>query len=300
MKVRKCFTPAVVVIYLGFMQMTAAAPGVVDEDRPKDQNGREQQDEREKQKAAENPFLLKAYKPNYLLPLSYNLDPNQTYEKLDRVEMKFQFSLKVSLWDSPFDTNSVVYFGYTQQSFWQAYNAKYSSPFRETNYEPEFFWMLRTDNKIFGMELKRVLLGVVHQSNGRAVPLSRSWNRAYLNFVLGRGSFYLSLKPWVRFSEDNKTDPLAAEGDDNPDILEYMGRGELKAFYRYRKNEFSLMLRNNFASPNYGAVQLDWAYPLGDEVKWYLQYFNGYGESLIDYNHRISRLGIGFLFSNWL
>jgi phospholipase A1 len=247
-----------------------------------------------------NQYALTAYKQNYILPVTYNSEPNQQHELLDPVEIKFQISLKVTLLENLFNTNSELAVAYTQQNFWQAYNNKISSPFRETNYEPEVFWGLHTNNNILGMQLRYFMFGFVHQSNGRSQLLSRSWNRLYLNFIFRKGNFYLSLKPWYRIPEDPKTNPSDASGDDNPDILDYMGHGEVKAFYRHNKHEVSIMLRNNLTSDNKGAVQIDWAYPAGNKLKWYVQYFNGYGESLIDYNHRVNKIGVGILLTNWL
>ena len=93
-----------------------------------------------------NRYSLTAYKQNYLLPVTYNSEPNQQHDLLDPVELKFQISFKVILLEDMFNTNSELAVAYTQQNFWQAYNDDISSPFRETNYEPEIFWGLHTNN----------------------------------------------------------------------------------------------------------------------------------------------------------
>ncbi len=61
------------------------------------------------------------------------------------------------------------------------------------------------------------------------------------------------------------------------------------------------MLRNNLrSSNNRTTVQLDWSFPIGGRLKGYLQYFDGYGESLVDYNYRNQRIGLGIMLTSWL
>ena len=60
------------------------------------------------------------------------------------------------------------------------------------------------------------------------------------------------------------------------------------------------MLRNNLRSENKGAIELGWSFPISSRVKAYVKYFNGYGESLIEYNNAIESFGIGVLISDWL
>ena len=113
-----------------------------------------------------------------------------------------------------------------------------------------------------------------------------------LEFIAERGNLYASLKPWWRIPETSK--------DDNPDIEKYLGNFELRLLQKYENHTFGLMLRNNLQSENYGAVQLDYTFPIGKRLRGYLQIFNGYGESLIDYNHYNKRIGIGIMLTNWL
>jgi phospholipase A1 len=147
---------------------------------------------------------------------------------------------------------------------------------------------------VLGLRNRLLLLGLAHQSNGRAEPLSRSWNRIYAEFVLDRGRFALSLKPWYRIREP-------AETDNNPDIGRYMGPGELRMFYEWKKYVLALMVRNNFRLHDQkGAEQLEFSFPLTGKVKGYVQYFYGYGDTLIDYNARTNCLGVGVLLTDWL
>ncbi|PHS55379.1 MAG: phospholipase, partial [Alteromonas sp.] len=245
--------------------------------------------------AIDNVFAITQHRQNYLLPMSYITNPNSngneelTEENVDKKEAKFQVSVKLPLYleDTGFDG---IYLGFTLTSFWQLYNSEVSKPFRETNYEPEIFWInyLDPENVLWGDEMA-IALGISHQSNGRSQPNSRSWNRIYADFIWENRGFVFSFKPWYRIAEDEKEDILEANGDDNPDIYKYMGYFEFSGAYRFHDHEFSFMTRNNLNSDNRGAIQLDWSFPLWGRVRGYAQYFNGYGESLIDYNADVER-----------
>jgi len=78
-----------------------------------------------------------------------------------------------------------------------------------------------------------------------------------------------------------------------------MGYFELTAGYDFGENHLAAMIRNNLRADNKGALQLDWIFPIWDltDVRGYVQYFNGYGESMIDYNTSTNRLSIGFIMS---
>lgn len=251
------------------------------------------------------PFTLMAHKPNFILLGTYNRngyseefyadqfnDPSLAF---DDTEAQFQISLKVPLLINVFDSFD-IYAAYTDRSFWQLYNSDISRPFRETNHEPEAWVQFTPGWEIFGFKNSANSFGVVHQSNGRGGVLSRSWNRVYANFVFQRGNFALGFKPWIRISEDIET-------DDNPDITDYLGHYELRAGYKWKDHVFSVMSRNNLESGfERGAVELGWSFPIWryPYVKGYIQYFGGYGESLIDYNQRTNRIGIGISLTDWL
>lgn len=190
--------------------------------------------------------------------------------------------------------NGDLWLGYTQSSRWQVYNEDESRPFRETNYEPEASLIFRTNYEIFGLSGRLLGLTFNHQSNGRSDPLSRSWNRVIMNIGFERDNFALMLRPWYRISEDSSD-------DNNADIDDYVGRGDLTAFYRWNEHDFSLMLRHSLqgGSDSHGAMQFDWAFPISGKLRGHFQLFDGYGESLIDYNHRATYAGLGVSLLNW-
>ena len=251
------------------------------------------------------PFTLMAHKPNYLLFAAHNTygysaeafqeqydDPSI---EIKDTEAQFQLSVKFPLAVNLFDTVD-IYGAYTNRSFWQVYSSDISSPFRETNHEPEGWVQFNPKWEFFGFKNTANLFGIVHQSNGRGGTLSRSWNRIYANFIIERGNFALSFKPWYRISEDE-------EDDDNPDITDYLGHYELRGAYKWKEHVFSIMSRNNLESGfENGAVELGWSFPLWNYpyLKGYVQYFTGYGESLIDYDQYVNRIGIGVALTDWL
>ncbi len=254
----------------------------------------------EVESTADNPFAITPYDRNYILPFSYNNTPNvEPFQDLhpnadmNKAEVKFQISLQARILEGIFSDDLDLWGAYTQQSWWQFYNVDESSPFRETNYQPELIFRLKQNNDILGFNNRYINFGYIHQSNGQGGSLSRSWNRLFASAELDRGNFAIVGRTWWRIPENE-------ENDDNPDINEYLGYGDVRAAYKWQEQEFGITLRNNLSSDNKGAVQLDWTFPLSSRFKGYVQYFNGYGESLIDYNHSSNRIGVGIVLTDWL
>lgn len=250
-------------------------------------------------------FKLVPHKLNYLLPVRYSTSTNTMPSSpapgrsvnvelpLQPTEAKFQFSFKVKAWENIFGDNGDLWLGYTQQSNWQVYNNNkgVSAAFRESNYEPEAILSFRTDRDVLGWHWRMLNIGFVHQSNGHALPLSRSWNRLYAQFGLERRNFSILARPWVRV-------PESAARDDNPDIRDYMGSGDLRAIYQRSGQVFSALGRYS-ASGRHGFVQFEWAFPISGALRGYVQATSGYGESLIDYNHSQTTIGVGLLLLPW-
>jgi len=238
------------------------------------------------------------HRSNYALAFSYNSRPNPAplqevdpAKTLTKPEVTFQISFKARLWRDIFGQDMVLWFAYTQRSFWQLYNLDDSSPFRETNYEPEVLVNVGTHFSIFGLKARFIQVGINHQSNGQSEPLSRSWNRIVANIGIEKGNLSLLLKGWYRIPDAD---------DDNPGLTHYVGPGEVWAYYFLKKHRFGIMVRDNLNfRQNRGAIQLEWSFPLFAMVAGYVQYFLGYGESLLDYNHRVNRIGVGFILSDW-
>ena len=204
---------------------------------------------------------------------------------LSKSELAYQLSFKMKMVQQAFGKPVDLWFGYTQNSFWQAANSKASSPFRETNYQPEVMAIAPIGIDLGGVHLRHVGIGLNHQSNGQSGTLSRSWNRVYAQVGLEKGGLSATARVWKRLNESD---------DDNPDLVDYMGRGDLALAYRRDGHIYSSTLRYNFHT-NRGAVLAGWAFPLAGNLKGYAQFFGGYGQSLIDYNYFQRSLGIGVL-----
>lgn len=246
------------------------------------------------------------HRPMYILPFSYMKNANREptsprlgstgYDyDIDNKEAKYQISFKVPLMTGWLDGRTTLWFGYTQKSFWQVYNQDESAPFRETNHEPEIFLRYAADFDIGPGTFSSVTLGLNHESNGQSEPRSRSWNRIVGSAAYSYDRWLFIVQPWYRLPED-------ASEDDNPDIERYLGHANYLAIYKWTEDRtLSLNLMNNLRSEdNKTSVELGYSFPMGDTIKGFVHYYNGYGESLIDYNQRIQRIGIGIMLNDWL
>ena len=251
-------------------------------------------------------FQLRAYKPVYLLPAFWSSKPNvmphspnpnnsvTEPEELDGTELKFQLSFKTKVTENLFGDNGDIWVGYTQSSRWQAYNSELSRPFRETNYEPEVMLTFRNGYSLFGWNGRMTGISLNHQSNGRSDPLSRSWNRVILNAGLDRENWAIMLRPWYRIPESRSE-------DNNPDIEDYIGRGDATLVYNRNGHELALTGRHSLRSGDraHGSVQVDYGFPINNLLRGHVQVFDGYGESMIDYNHRATYIGVGVSLLEW-
>jgi phospholipase A1 len=246
---------------------------------------------------------VRLYQPNYLLFARYTDDVNTApYEPLfdafaedgdfEDIEAKFQLSFKGRLLTSD-DRRWGLWFAYTQQSQWQVYAGDISSPFRETNYMPEVFGSFRPGVQLGEFDFNLLNFGFTHQSNGRADPISRSWDRLFVEGGFERDNLALIVRAWTRIKPGDYE-------DDNPDILDYMGYGQVTALYRRGENTFTLMGRGNLGTGK-GAAQFSWtSRPLLGPLRAHFQLFSGYGESLIDYDWNQTTIGLGVTLNEML
>jgi len=231
-------------------------------------------------------YNIKAHKANYFLPASYRYGGEYSgasnRHESNQVETEFQFSLKYDFASNILGLNEIYSAAYTQLSFWQLYVE--SAYFRESNYNPEIFMTIPIPVIRY---LKGIRVEFAHQSNGRGFPKERSWNYVSTQFYFQTAFFFTKLSLWKDVGELKY----------NPDLMDYLGYGELEVIIPYKKHLLTLKTRNTFSE--YSATQIDYSYPFfnSKDLFIYVKAFRGYGESLIDYNHHVNKIGIGFSIS---
>ncbi|OGB00270.1 MAG: phospholipase [Burkholderiales bacterium RIFCSPHIGHO2_12_FULL_61_11] len=267
-------------------------------------------------------FALRGYRPTSLAFIAsdgVNEQPSSTADghtaltalPYKHTEKKIQLSIRTKLLKgllkrSPEEgaDHDSLWFGYTQKSYWQLFNTGLSRPFRVTDHEPELIYVFPHQLPLAGGWSYRLSgLGVVHQSNGQALPLSRSWNRVYLmgavEKTLGQDSgLTLQGRVWNRVDE-------STVNDDNPGIEDYIGRAELTGSWQISKSHsLGLTLRHSLRSQARGSARLDWmlapvSSPNYTALRYHLQLFSGYGDSLLDYNRKRNVLSVGLSLVDW-
>lgn len=243
-----------------------------------------------------SPMSFSPYESNYLI-YSYTSHLNKTsirsYDWANHAhkdETKFQISLGFPVYRGIFGEDSLIGASYTQRSWWQSLNIAQSSPFRETNYEPQIFLGFLTGFRWLDFTVRELEFGLNHQSNGRSEKTSRSWNRAYFRTSVTKGNFRAGLKVWYRLTNNKDT-------DDNPDIIRYLGHYQLSLGYILDRVTVTLQGHYNWNS-GYGNAGLGLSYRVAPHLRLYSQLFTGYGESLIDYNYKQTRIGVGIMLND--
>lgn len=249
-------------------------------------------------------FLITTYKPVYITAgrrsNSPNVQPtseNPLYTLPLRVnynnyEAKFQISFKTKVVQRIFKNNGDIWIAYTQKAHWQLYNTKLSRPFRELDYEPEVLLNFATHIPLPGFTTRMLGVAFNHQSNGRIIPLSRSWNRIIFQAGFERKNWQIFLRPWIR---------LPDEEDENPAITDFTGRGEAVIIHNLSKHQLSVVATHSLrlGSKNRGSIQGNWVFPIVGNLKGQLQISDGYGETIIDYNHRQATIGLSVSLMEW-
>jgi phospholipase A1 len=244
--------------------------------------------------ATNNPLSIILYQPTYILPYYYTASPytriyqGQTpnNQNIMRNEFKAQLSLRVPLVGHVFNQEHLsLNLGYTQLSYWQVYAS--SQYFRETNYEPEIF----LEDHFHHNWIARIAAD--HQSNGRGGALERSWNRIIGTVQFSGEHWLVGLKTWgLIFTKQSSN-------YHNPDIAKFVGYENVLLAYTFEKATLSFQAQNLESGLRRGHVEMTLSYPMLKHVSMFVQYFNGYGQSMLEYNHRTQGAGLGIAFNDW-
>jgi phospholipase A1 len=228
--------------------------------------------------------------------------PYDTHET--RIQLSVRTKLAQGLLTHPQpQLRDSLWFGYTQQSYWQLFNGGLSRPFRSTDHEPEITYIYPTDAELpGGWRLRYSGLRLVHQSNGQSLPLSRSWNRTMLMMGMEKdNTFQLQGQLWNRLTE-------SAGDDDNPDISDFVGRAEVAGFWKVNPdNTLGMTVRHALQPDTNGSIRLEWLRKVGDRaarggrngLRFHTQLFSGYGDTMVDYNRFRTVLSFGLSLVDW-
>jgi len=258
------------------------------------------------EKAAGLPFVLLPHRPNYVMPFAYTDRPYEDpyaeflqdkWPGFKKLESIFQISVKYQLAQLDKANKYRIYVAYTNKSYWQVYNEDLSRPFRETNHEPELILQMSPGWDF----VNRVTLSLNHQSNGQYQGFSRSWNRVIAGFYHVQGDSVYGIEPWWRLPEEQSDDPNDPQDDDNPDIYKYVGYANFIWYKRFGTQSLVVTFGNNLdLDENKGWQNIEWNFPLTPRLRGFIQWHEGYGHSLIEYNQYQRRLGVGIKITDYL
>ncbi|MDR2914044.1 MAG: phospholipase A [Tannerella sp.] len=226
-----------------------------------------------------NYFTL--FKDNYFtggIPLGQKV-------KASTSNVKFQLSISHRLTKSmlPFDT--YLFLQFSQKTIWNVMEE--SLPIHDLNFNPGIGLghLIIHENNYIG----KAILMLEHESNGKDSLTSRSWNKVSLgiNLMLSR-NLDAQLKLWV---------PIV-DSDNNRDIVKYNGIGNLGLNYHNDSRRIHAGLLMTWRTESFSFnTQWELSFKLNEKVNQYLfiQYYNGYGENLLDYNQFKSVIRMGFV-----
>jgi phospholipase A1 len=231
---------------------------------------------------------MQIYKPNYFI-----FGDNQD-------QVKFQISAKYNL---IYPSDIGLWLGYTQKAFWHLYSS--SSPFWEFNHEPEIFYCYNSKKNIFDYSIPYIdyitLSPFWHKSNGRDGEFSRSINCYY-------GEVQASVGQKINIGTIIKVFGYYNKAEENPDIAKYMGYTEGTLFITLKSQNTQFFDKEYLYIKGGGNFksQKGW-YEAGLKIRllttlfqpfFYLQFFQGYGETMVNYNKKDTALRAGLIFQN--
>lgn len=222
------------------------------------------------------------YKDNYFTAgTTFAKKPTRTNS-----DVKFQVSIAQKLTKSTLPFNSYLFLMYSQKVIWNVFEN--SMPMRDINFNPGigFGKLLIVKGRVVG----KASLLIEHESNGKDSIFSRSWNKISLcGSMFISPQFMIHAKYWI---------PII-DGQHNKDILRYSGIFQNGIQVMSNDNKFGLavtLIKRKGWNFNFNTI-LELNYRIFDKHNqfFFLQYYNGYGENLLDYNVFRSRIRFGIV-----
>lgn len=202
-------------------------------------------------------------------------------------DVKFQISLAIRLTNATLPWNTFLFLMYTQKTFWNVFEN--SMPMRDLNFNPG----IGISKPFFSKDryLGKMTLLIEHESNGRDSIQSRSWNRISLSgSAMICDWLMVHAKFWI---------PII-DGMNNKDILNYAGiwqTGVQVSTFNKRFTWALTLVKRKGWNLNFNTIlDFSWLVNKKSNLNLFLQYYNGYGENLLDYNVFHSRLRAGIVF----
>lgn len=222
------------------------------------------------------------YKDNYFaggFPLNHKVTRHST-------DIKFQLSIQQRITKSKLPFKTYLFLQYTQKAFWNV--LENSLPMRDINFNPGLGigHHIVYNGRYWG---KAYLMGE-HESNGSVTTYSRSWNKITVGAaIILNNNFDVQFKTWY---------PII-DGRNNKDILKYKGVFELGGNYLSNDRKFNIGLlftkRKTWRMSFNTQIEVSYKFNKNSSQSFFIQYYNGYGENLLEYKEYHSNLRLGFV-----
>ncbi len=229
----------------------------------------------------ENQSYFGLYKDNYFI-----FGPSLNGANRTNTNIKFQISIAQRLTKSVLPWGTYLYLFYSQKCFWNVLEK--SMPMTDLNFNPGIGLTkpLYVKDRFIG----KLTFMIEHESNGRDSIQSRSWNKISLasNIMIDK-CLMVHGKAWI---------PIV-DGENNRDILHYCGIYQMgiQVFSKNQRFSGSVILTKRLGSAfNYNTViELSYRIFKRDNQYLFMQYYNGYGEGLLDYKQFHNQLRVGIV-----
>lgn len=200
-------------------------------------------------------------------------------------DVKFQLSISQRLTKSKLPFDSYLFIQYTQKAFWDVFRE--SLPMRDLNFNPGIGLghLIIRHNKYIG----KAYLMLEHESNGRDSIDSRSWNKITFSWALVlNDNWETQFKTWI---------PII-DGENNKDILKYNGIFQFAVNYRTcnKRLQIGALITQRKAWFGFNTqLELSYKFNKRENQFFFIQYYNGYGENLLEYNQYKNMIRVGFV-----